>query len=161
MYNHAPAGYVCPFCLVAAGIEHEHVYTTQGDVVLRTAQVTAFVAAAWWPNNPGHVLIIPNQHFENLYELPPEYAASIHTASQRVALALKATYGCAGTSTRQHNEPAGNQDVWHYHLHLFPRYPNDQLYELTARRRRASLEERVPYAERLRDWLTANAPGCD
>ena len=159
MYSHAPAGYRCPFCLVAAGVEDEHVYTKQQDVVLRTPQVTAFVAAGWWPNNPGHVLVIPNQHFENLYELPVAYAASIHSAAQRIALALKATYRCAGISTRQHNEPAGNQDVWHYHLHVFPRYPNDQLYELTAQRRRTSPDERVPYAEWLRNWLATHSSG--
>ncbi len=158
MYNHAPTGYVCPFCLVAAGIENEQVYTVQRDVVLRTPQVTAFVSAAWWPNNPAHVLIIPNQHFENLYELPADYAPSIHSAAQRIALALKATYRCAGISTRQHNEPGGNQDVWHYHLHVFPRYSNDQLYELTAHRRWTTPDERSMYAERLRSWLASHAP---
>ncbi len=45
LYHHAPPGYVCPFCLVVAGAENEHVWTMQGDVVLRDDLVTAFVAA--------------------------------------------------------------------------------------------------------------------
>lgn len=44
------------------------------------------------------------------------------------ALALKAALSCDGISTRQQNEPAGDQDVWHYHVHVFPRYADDGLY---------------------------------
>lgn len=60
--------------------------------------------------------------------LPIEMAAEIHRAAHLTAFAMKNTYGCEGISTRQHNEPAGNQDVWHYHLHVYPRYKNDNLY---------------------------------
>ena len=149
--RHAPKEYFCPFCEVVRGGRRAR--TQPEDVVLQTAQVTAFVAAGWWPNHPGHVLIVPNAHFENLYELPVEYAAAIHGVAQRVALALKAAYGCPGTSTRQHNEPGGGQDVWHYHLHVFPRYVDDRLYELTSQRRTTGPEERQPYAEKLRAAL--------
>lgn len=156
MFNHAPPDYICPFCLVVAGVENEHVRTAQQDVVYRDVLATAFIAAGWWPNNPGHVLIVPNHHFENIYDLPIEYAAAIHQAAQRIAIALKHTYDCDGVSTRQHSEPGGGQDVWHYHLHVFPRYGSDQLYELTAQRRTTTLVERLPYAERLRGWLGLN-----
>lgn len=153
MQHHAPPGYVCPFCLIAAGVENEHVWTKQQDVVLRDDLVTAFVAAGWWPNNAGHVIIVPNQHYEDIFDLPLHYATAIHAAAQKIAIAFKQTYRCAGVSTRQHNEPAGNQDVWHYHLHVFPRYPNDRLYELIDQRRRTTPAERLPYAERLRHVL--------
>lgn len=43
-------------------------------------------------------------------------------------IALKTAFDCDGVSTRQHNEPAGNQDVRQYHLHIFPRYEADGLY---------------------------------
>lgn len=155
MVRHAPPGYICPFCLVAQGVENEHVWSRRQDVVYRDAFVTAFIAAAWWPNNPGHLLIVPNRHYENLYELPVAYAAAIHSAAQQIARALRHTYSCDGISTRQHNEPGGNQDVWHYHLHVFPRYHNDQLYELTPQRRYTLPEERLPYAERVRAWLAS------
>jgi histidine triad (HIT) family protein len=62
-------------------------------------------------------------------------------------------YDCLGTSFRQHNEPAGYQEVWHYHLHVFPRYPNDNLYMRSLERRWAAPAEREPYAQRLRDYL--------
>lgn len=54
-------------------------------------------------------------------------------------------------STRQHNGPAGNQDVWHYHLHVFPRYSNDGLY--TAQKLRYTTEERIELAASLRAAL--------
>jgi histidine triad (HIT) family protein len=153
MYHHAPPGYVCPFCLIVAGVENDHVWTRQGDVVLRDELVTAFVSAGWWPNNAGHVIIVPNMHYENIFDLPLHCATAIHTAAQRIAVAFKQVYRCHGVSTRQHNEPAGNQDVWHYHLHIFPRYPDDQLYELINHRRRTTPDERLPYVERLRQVL--------
>lgn len=149
--SHAPDGYDCPFCRVASGIEEPGRGTKQRDVVYRDNHVTAFIANKWWPNNKGHVMIIPNLHFENLYELPGSYAVEIHRASQLIALAMKGAYACDGISTRQHNEPAGNQIVWHYHLHVFPRYHNDDLYMSTGYY--TNPEDRVEYAALLRRWI--------
>jgi len=64
---------------------------------------------------------------------------------------MKAAYGCAGISPRQHNEPAGNQAGWHYLLHVFPRYPGDNLY--AAQRVLVPPEERGRYAAMLRAQL--------
>ena len=128
MYNHAPNDYVCPFCLLLKGIENELVYSVSTDVFCRNEAVTAFICSHQWPNNPGHALVIPNQHYENIYDLPREMSGEIHQFAQQIALAMKEIYGCDGVSTRQHNEPDGNQDVWHYHLHIFPRYAGDNLY---------------------------------
>jgi histidine triad (HIT) family protein len=147
MYNHAPDDYICPFCLVARRVENEHVLTVAEDIVWQDDVVTAFIGAGQWPNNRGHVIIIPNQHFEHIYDLPLHLATRIHELARAVALAMKAAYACAGVSTRQHNEPAGNQDVWHYHLHVFPRYPQDHLY--TTEKARMPPEERAKYARRL------------
>ena len=153
MYNHAPEDYVCPFCLVAQRLESANFYTVQKDVIYRDSMVTAFIASHFWDNNKGHVIVIPNEHFENIYDLPDELGAHIHRTARRVALALKERYGCDGTSTRQHNEPGGNQDVWHYHLHVFPRYEGDNLY--MTQRRPTSPDERAPYAKKLRRYFKA------
>ena len=155
MYNHAPSDYACPFCLIAEGQGTD--LTDEHDVVYRDASVTAFVSAAWWPNNPGHVIVIPNQHFENIYDLPLAFASEIHRVARDIALAFKAAYGCEGVSTRQHNEPAGNQDVWHYHLHVFPRYTGDELYLHLYQRRFTTPAERLPYATKLRAYFQQHA----
>ena len=150
-FSHAPAGYVCPFCLVVQGIENEHVHTLQDDVVYRDEDVTSFVCAAFWPNNPGHVLVVPNAHFENIYTMSGELLGKIQEVGRIAGLGFKELYHCDGVSSRQHNEPAGNQDVWHYHLHVYPRYEDDRLYFTT--RRSTTPEERRPYAEKLKRWF--------
>ncbi len=148
--RHAPAVYDCPFCAVVRG-EDRLPWTVQEDVVLRALRTTAWINARWWANNPGGVIVVPNEHVENMYELHRELAGDVHETARLVALALKASYGCDGVSTRQHNEPAGGQDVWHYHQHVFPRYRRDHLY--LHRRRRTKPEERLPYAAKLRQFL--------
>jgi histidine triad (HIT) family protein len=155
MHNHAPEHYECPFCRVAKkDFTNPAVYTNAEDVILQTPLATVFLSSHWWPNNLGHVLIIPNKHFENIYDLPLEYATEIHRLSQQIALAFKAVYTCDGVSTRQHNEPVGNQEVWHYHLHVFPRYQGDDLYTLFLKRRLTTPDERLPYAQKLRDYFS-------
>lgn len=134
------------------GIENEHVWTNQQDVVFRDGHVTAFISAAWWPGNPGHVLVIPNEHIENVYSMPTSLLARIQEVAREVSIGFKEIYDCDGSSSRQHNEPAGSQDVWHYHLHVFPRWKGDRLY--FERRSSTTPEERKPYAERMRDWMS-------
>lgn len=150
MHNHAPEGYDCPFCRLVRGLDTSA--SSQDDVVYRDESVTAFVSAGWWPNNPGHVLVVPNAHYENVYDLPPELATPIQRVTRNVAVAFKEIYGCDGVSTRQHNEPAGLQDVWHYHQHVFPRYEGDDLY--LHGRIGSTAEERRPYAAKLRGFLS-------
>lgn len=151
MFNHAPDAYICPFCLFVRGVQNEHVLSIPSDVVFSNAVVTALIASHQWPNNPGHVLIIPNRHFENIFDLPLGVATQIHRVARHIAIAMKDVYGCHGISTRQHNEPAGDQEVWHYHLHLFPRYKDDNLY--TGVKTFMSPKERAVYAHRLRSRL--------
>ena len=151
MYNHAPEGYVCPFCLIIQGVENEYVYSVQNDIIYRDETVTAFISSHQWPNNHGNVLIVPNAHFENIYDLPVRYAGDLHRVARMVAIAMKALYLCDGVSTRQHNEPAGNQDVWHYHLHVTPRYKADRLY--ISLRVFMPIAQRAKHAKMFRDYL--------
>ncbi|HWY60490.1 MAG TPA: HIT family protein [Rhizomicrobium sp.] len=152
MYNHQPENYDCPLCKIARGEPTEH-GDQEGSVIFRDDEITAFVAGKWWRSNPGHVIIIPNKHVENLYDMPQEISHKIFDFSKTAAIALKAAYGCDGTSMRQHNEPAGNQDVWHFPLHVFPRYVNDDLYLKHKDTYWPTAEEKQPYAEKLKAYL--------
>lgn len=151
--SHAPPGYRCPFCRLAAGTDTA--LNTQLDVVRRTAGALAFISPRWWPNNHGHVLVVPVQHYENLYDLPSDAGHAVHDLVRDVAIGIRRTYGCEGVSTRQHNEPAGNQDVWHLHVHVFPRYPGDRLYVSAPGEDFVTADERRPYADRLRGFFEA------
>lgn len=155
MYNHEPDNYVCPFCLIVRGVEGDFPYTKQSDIVYQDDLLVAFVASHWWPNNKGHVIIAPNEHIENMYDLPDALGSAFFCLSKKIAFALKATYHCDAVSVRQHNEPAGDQDVWHYHFHVFPRYAGDRLYQDNELKQLSLPEERVKYAEKLREYLNA------
>lgn len=117
------------------------------------AATTAFVSPRWWPNNDGHVLVVSNEHVENLYSISDEALGAVYATAKRVAMAMKASYGCDGTSTRQHNDSGAGQDVFHFHVHVFPRFAGDQLYSRDADYRWTTGAERAPYAERLREAL--------
>jgi histidine triad (HIT) family protein len=149
--HHAPPGYDCPFCRLLRGVETER--NTLNDVVWRDDQTTAFISPRWWPKNHGHVLVIPNEHVENLYEIDDDLLGAVYATAKRIAVGLKDAYRCDGTSTRQHNEPAGDQDVWHLHVHVFPRYIGDRLYERHEEKRWTTPAERAPYAAKLRAVL--------
>lgn len=146
--SHAPAGYVCPFCDVMNGANRGPMGTVQDDIVFRRDGVAVFVASKWWPNNLGHVLVIPEAHIENIYAMPASLGGPMQEATRFAALAMKLAYGCDGITTRQSNEPAGNQDVWHLHMHVYPRYDGDQLFRTTGVQTTA--EQRAPYAAKLR-----------
>ncbi len=142
LFNHEPKEYSCPFCLLVQGGESK--YNSQHDIIYRDKLVTAFVSPRWWPNNPGNVIIVSNEHFEHIYDLPATYAHRIQDIAKEVAIAFKEVYECDGVSTRQHNEPAGGQDVWHYHQSL-------PLLEFVP------FEKRIVYAQRLRGYFQAKS----
>lgn len=153
MHNHEPQNYRCPFCRIVKGVEDEFVYTNQTDIFYRDDFIISFISSHWWPNNKGHIIIVPNNHIENVYDLPDYLSDKIHRFEKKVAIAIKEAYSCDGVSSRQHNEPCGNQDVWHYHLHIFPRYTNDNLYILDGKKCLSAPEERVPFATKLREYF--------
>jgi histidine triad (HIT) family protein len=150
VHRHAPPDYDCPFCAFVRG-EERPPWNLLADVVWQDDETTAWMNPRWWQNNPGNVVVIPNRHAENIFELELAEAAAVHDTARRIALAMLAAYGCEGVSTRQHNGPGADQEVWHYHLHVFPRYRGDGLYGSGARM--TEPRERQPYAERLRAAL--------
>jgi histidine triad (HIT) family protein len=156
MPSHEPPGYQCPFCALAAGEDNAH--NSQRDIVRRTPGAMALISPRWWPRNHGHALVVPIRHYENLYQLPSEAGHAVHDLVRDTAIAIRQTYGCEGVSTRQHNEPAGNQDVWHYHVHVFPRYPGDELYASRPYPEVTPADQRQQYAERLRGYFDAARP---
>jgi len=152
MYNHEPQDYVCPLCQISKGQLTEQGIREE-SVIFRDEFLTAFVSGKWWRSNKGHVIIVPNQHIENIFDLPEDLESKIFTLTKKVAIALKKAYKCDGISTRQHNEPGGNQDIWHYHLHVFPRYKDDNLYINHKDTFWPAIEEIRPYVDKLKAQL--------
>lgn len=127
--SHEPSDYVCPFCQLAAGeVSDPGNRCELSDLVHQDEDLVVFIACDGFGPHAGHAMITPTEHREALYDLEDELLAKISIMSRKVALATKLAWNPEGTSLRQHNEPAGNQHVWHYHLHVFPRYGDDMLY---------------------------------
>lgn len=154
MYNHAPEDYRCPLCAIARGEEEKGPLFSPDDVVYSDEHVYAMISAYQRPNNLGNVVVVPYEHFENIYDLPNQIASHIHALAKEIAIAMKEAWNCDGISTRQHNEPAGNQDTWHYHMHVTPRYHGDNFY-MTYVEDKALLAvgERAKYAGDLSNYF--------
>lgn len=79
------------------------------------------------PANKGHALIIPKEHFDNIYSMDAETAAKIFTIATEVAKAQKAELNPDGLNILQNNGEAAGQTVFHFHMHLVPRYIRDNV----------------------------------
>ena len=154
--HHAPAGYRCPFCDLARGdFSNAGNLCRRGDVIHSDDLVLAFIASHGFEPNPGHVLVTPREHVELLYELPDDVAARIMTLTRDIAIAIKLAWAPDGISTRQHNEPAGSQHVWHYHQHVLPRWHDDGFY-FTPKRPIVDPAVRARKADELRAHLPSS-----
>lgn len=78
-----------------------------------------------FPAQKGHVLIVPKEHCINIFDLPADLSAKIYPLAQKLAICLKETLNCDGINIVQNNGKAANQAVFHFHLHVIPRYFDD------------------------------------
>ena len=76
------------------------------------------------PATKGHALILPKHHYANLYEIPEEMAAKAMVLAKRMAAAMTEALGCDGFNIVQNNGEAAGQTVFHFHMHMIPRYAN-------------------------------------
>jgi histidine triad (HIT) family protein len=77
------------------------------------------------PASRGHTLVIPKDAYPDLWAMPPELLAAVSVATQRVAQALRAALAPDGLNVVQNNGAAAGQTVFHYHVHLIPRWEGD------------------------------------
>jgi histidine triad (HIT) family protein len=108
----------CPFCAIVSG-------RLQASVIASSAAAVAFLDLR--QAVPGHVLVVPREHVENIAALDPVLAGELMALATRVAKALYASFDPPGLNLWQSNGEAGGQEVPHLHLHLQPRQVNDGL----------------------------------
>ena len=77
------------------------------------------------PASKGHALILPKQHYANLYELPDELAEKVIRLAKKMVIAMTKALQCDGFNVVQNNGEAAGQTVFHFHMHLIPRYKDD------------------------------------
>ena len=108
----------CIFCKIANGaIPSATVYEDEAfRVILDIA-----------PAAKGHALILPKEHYDNLWELGEEESAKVMAIAAKVSAAQKKARDCDGVNLLQNNGVAAGQTVFHFHMHLIPRYDNDNV----------------------------------
>ena len=106
----------CIFCKIAAGeIPSKTIYEDEKYRVI----------VDLGPATRGHALILPKNHYANLFELPEEDAKEVICLAKKMATIMKDKLGCDGFNLVQNNGEAAGQTVFHFHMHLIPRYEND------------------------------------
>ena len=79
------------------------------------------------PLTEGHVLVIPKEHYVDVFDIPPELLCKVQRVVKIVALAVKETFQADGISIIQQNGAAAGQDIFHFHSHVVPRYNGQKL----------------------------------
>lgn len=77
------------------------------------------------PASKGHALILPKEHYANLFEIEDELAGKALKLAKKIGIKMKEVLGCDGLNVVQNNGEAAGQTVFHFHMHLIPRYEND------------------------------------
>ena len=108
----------CIFCKIAAGeIPSATIYEDDDFRVILDIE----------PASKGHALILPKEHYANLYELSDEVAAKALIVAKKVISKMTDIVGCDGYNVVQNNGEAAGQTVFHFHIHLIPRYEGDNV----------------------------------
>ena len=78
------------------------------------------------PASKGHALILPRKHYENLMEMPEDLLSRAAVLAKKMAVRLKDGLGCDGLNVVQNNGTVAGQSVFHFHIHLIPRYKGEK-----------------------------------
>jgi histidine triad (HIT) family protein len=108
----------CVFCKIAAG-------ELPAQIVDEDERTIAFMDIA--PATRGHALVIPRVHSRDILEAAPEDVQALALAAQRLAGRAKERLGAAGVNLLNSCGRAAWQTVFHLHIHVIPRYPDDPL----------------------------------
>lgn len=105
----------CIFCKLANG-------DIPTNTIFEDEDFRVFLDAA--PATKGHALVVPKHHYADIYEMEPELLGKAAKVAQKVIKHTTKVLGCEGYNLVQNNGEVAGQTVFHYHLHLIPRYEN-------------------------------------
>ena len=108
----------CVFCRILSGELPAH-------LVYEDNLVVGFLSLE--QPNPYKVLVVPREHVETVYDLTDELASDIFKATAKIARGVRDASKCDGMNLVQSNGKAGQQDVFHFHLHIVPRFTGDSI----------------------------------
>jgi histidine triad (HIT) family protein len=139
----------CVFCKIVAG-------DLEASVPYEDDQVIAFMDLRQF--NPGHALVVPKRHVNDIFALDDATGAALMSAVVRLASGVKSAVDADGINIFQSNGEAAGQEVFHLHFHVVPRHANDRMLQFYPSKPgyppRAELDS---LAERIRAQLRASA----
>ena len=106
----------CVFCKIIAK-------ELPADFVYENDKIVAFLDIH--PNNPGHTLIVPKEHYEDLLATPDDVLADMMSRTKKIAPAVMKAVNADGFNTIFNTKPAAFQVVFHTHMHIIPRFKDD------------------------------------
>ena len=106
-----------------------------------------------FPATRGHVLILPKGHYQDLFELPEEISQKVYPLAKHIATAVKKAVQADGINIIQNNGEAAGQSVFHFHIHIVPRFSNDQVTLNKTSNMETTLEELAETAELIKSYL--------
>ena len=108
----------CIFCKIVAGeIPSATIYENEEFKVILDR----------FPANEGHVLILVKEHVPNIFELDPDQAGRLFKLATQIAKIMQKTLGFEHMNVMQNNGTVAGQSVFHFHMHLIPRYEGDKV----------------------------------
>ena len=108
----------CIFCKIAAGeIPAATLYEDEDFRVILDLN----------PASKGHALILPKEHYRNLYDLDDKLAAKVLVLAKKMTGKMRDVLNCDGYNIVQNNEECAGQSVFHFHMHMIPRYKGDNV----------------------------------
>jgi histidine triad (HIT) family protein len=137
----------CPFCDIVAG-------RLSANVIAQTEHALAFLDLR--QAVPGHVLVVPKTHAEDIYAIDEAHAGEVMQLAVRVAHALREAFAPAGLNLWQSNGRAAGQEVLHFHLHVQPRRVADGLLRVYPSGAPAPVSAQLldDMAQRIRRFLS-------
>lgn len=133
----------CIFCkIIAREIPASIIYEDDSSIAFLDTR----------PINPGHTLLVPKEHYKNLYDMPDELLSSFMPAIKKLAIAIKKAVGADGINIGMNNDGAAGQIVMHHHTHIIPRYSNDG-YQHWKGKEYANKEIELETAEKIKSAL--------
>ena len=103
----------CIFCKIAAGeIPSRKIYEDSDLIAIMDLN----------PTSKGHSLIIPKEHCTNIYDIDEDIAAKVMKTAKKLATKMTVALNCDGFNLLQNNGETAGQTMFHFHMHLIPRY---------------------------------------
>lgn len=134
----------CVFCTIISK-------KSQAAHIFENNEFIAFMDK--FPINRGHVLVLPKEHYQTIFDMPVGHTGKLFSLSSHLAKAVMKAVDADGFTLGQNNGEAANQIVPHVHVHIVPRFNNDSEVGRWPARKTASIEELNDIAAKIRKYV--------